>query len=255
MFAAVLVAGLFAAEPPKPAVESKLHGEWKGGACMGQITFKADGTYERKNWSPGNNALAGTWSVRWDALPPTLVMTCKTSDFQGYVGKTEEVTLLRLDADVLVYQYPDFPNGPSRYERVMKNGKADEKKAFDLRDADGNVLVAADEITAYDWATHTLTVKPDAAARLKKFLREEKKLDTPFSAAIGGKSVYEGQLTTVLSSRSLRGVVIVVDLPQDGKEDVVRLQLGYPGYAFFKGKDPRGDDTVKAALKATGKLK
>jgi hypothetical protein len=44
--AAVIVATLCVADAPKPAVEAKLHGEWKGGACQGMFAFKPDGTYE-----------------------------------------------------------------------------------------------------------------------------------------------------------------------------------------------------------------
>ena len=35
-------------------LERKLHGEWKGGACQGTWTFRADGTFELKHFSPGN---------------------------------------------------------------------------------------------------------------------------------------------------------------------------------------------------------
>src|SRR4051812_47547828 len=82
------------------ALEKKLVGEWmNGGACVGDITIRADGTYERRHFSPGNNTLAGTWKVKWDALPPTLVLTCEKSDGEGHVGKTQEVKVVRLDED------------------------------------------------------------------------------------------------------------------------------------------------------------
>jgi len=73
--------------PDKPkespvALERKMDGGWKGGACMGDYTFNRDGTFEVQHFTPGNNTLTGTWSLRWDALPPTLVLTCKTSDFK-----------------------------------------------------------------------------------------------------------------------------------------------------------------------------
>ena len=45
---------------PAEALEEKLHGDWKGGACMGTITFNADGTYKREHFTPGNIALSGT---------------------------------------------------------------------------------------------------------------------------------------------------------------------------------------------------
>jgi hypothetical protein len=130
-----------------------------------------------------------------------------------------------------------------------------EEAAFDLRDGDGKVLVAADEIAAYDWATHTLTLTPEVTGRLGKVLRDARKLSMPFAASVGGKAVYTGQLTTLLSSQSVDAVVIVVDDPRPAKGAGVRTQLGYPGANFFKGDDPRGDSAIKAALDAAGKLK
>ena len=50
--------------PPEPlqALVSKLHGEWKGnGPCDGRLFLNADGTFERRHFSPGNNSLKGKW--------------------------------------------------------------------------------------------------------------------------------------------------------------------------------------------------
>ena len=122
LYAASLVF-LFPVHPPdRPkegpaALEQKLHGEWQGGCCIGELTLRADGTFERQHYSPGNNTLTGTWHVRWDALPATLVLTCKASDYEGYVGR-EEVKLIRLDDDALVYQHPG--GRTTSYERGMR---------------------------------------------------------------------------------------------------------------------------------------
>ena len=68
------------------ALEKKLHGAWKGdGPCAGGLTFAADGTYTRPHHGPGGDNSAGTWAVRWDALPPALVLTCTQSDDPGGV--------------------------------------------------------------------------------------------------------------------------------------------------------------------------
>src|SRR6266511_2288512 len=62
-------------------LEQKLLGAWKGQTpCTGNFYFRADGTYELKGHGPGLSDFAGTWKVRWDALPPTLLLTCKTSE-------------------------------------------------------------------------------------------------------------------------------------------------------------------------------
>jgi hypothetical protein len=107
------------ADKPKEgpaALERRLHGTWNGPPCTGRLTLGADGTFERRNYSPGNYRLTGTWEVRWNALPPTLVLACKTSDCPGFVGKTSEVKLVQLDDEVLALgnRYED------RYERVKK---------------------------------------------------------------------------------------------------------------------------------------
>lgn len=89
-------------------LEGKLHGEWKGGPCAGDWTFAPDGTYRVQHYSPGNNELSGTWQLRWDALPPTLVLVCKTSDAPERIkiGKKTEVKLIQLDSSSFTYQYP-----------------------------------------------------------------------------------------------------------------------------------------------------
>jgi hypothetical protein len=99
------------------ALERKLLGAWQGLPCAGDFTFSPNGTFELKNFTPGGNTVTGTWSVRWDALPPTLVLMCKTSDFTRkdpdreeyqYLGKALELKLLELSSDEFVYR---FPNG------------------------------------------------------------------------------------------------------------------------------------------------
>jgi hypothetical protein len=115
------------------ALEKKLLGTWFCGPCVGDYTFSADGTYEFKNYTPGDNTLTGTWSLRWEALPPTLVLICKTSDFKKrapaqpeyeYFGKALELQVLELNGDHFAFRFPkdkkaEFPNdnGERRYER------------------------------------------------------------------------------------------------------------------------------------------
>lgn len=117
----VFIAFAQAADNPNDAaaaLERKLHGAWKGGPCHGELILKADRTFERRHYSPGNYNLTGTWKVRWDALPPTLVLNRKTSDGPGSVGKTSEVKLVQLDDEVLAYQFRS--EKPTRYTRVKK---------------------------------------------------------------------------------------------------------------------------------------
>jgi hypothetical protein len=111
------------AGPELAGLEQKLHGAWAGeGPCDGGLTVRADGTYERTHQGPAGTNSAGTWKVRWDALPPTLVLTCKTSDDPADEGKVTEVKLVQLDNDTLAYTHPDGPRPakPTRFARPKK---------------------------------------------------------------------------------------------------------------------------------------
>ena len=103
-------------QPALEPLERALHGAWGGiGPCDGTLTFRPDGTYERRHYSPGGYRVGGTWVIRWDALPPTLVLTCETSDGPHLVGRTVAVKLVRLDGDALAYQHAG--ERPRQYAR------------------------------------------------------------------------------------------------------------------------------------------
>ncbi len=55
--------------------------------------------------------------MRWDALPPTLVLDCKTSTDRDLIGR-REVKLILLDDAAFSYQYPK--SQPVRYERAKR---------------------------------------------------------------------------------------------------------------------------------------
>jgi hypothetical protein len=101
------------------ALEKKMLGIWKGrGGCDGRLVFRADGTYELTEYGPAPYDSAGTWRVRWDALPATLVLTCKTAEVPDAVGKTMEVKLINLDDNRLAFKYAS--NEIGHYTRVKK---------------------------------------------------------------------------------------------------------------------------------------
>ena len=133
------------------------------------------------------------------------------------------------------------------------------KQTFDIRSRDGSVLISSDKILAYDWGSHTLTLKLNVRKELQAKLKWSLANGHPFVVAIDGKPIYEGTITSMVSSSAFETPVIVLDeatyLPKRLKENQVRIALGYPGANFFKGKDPRPDPRVKASLKATGKLR
>jgi hypothetical protein len=98
------------------ALEHKMIGAWQGQTgCAGNFLFRADGTYELKGYGPGGDDFAGTWKVRWDALPPTLVLTCKTSEIPEELGKLK---LIQLDDETLKAQYAR--QDAHRYARIIK---------------------------------------------------------------------------------------------------------------------------------------
>jgi hypothetical protein len=133
----------------------------------------------------------------------------------------------------------------------------------DLRDEQGAVLVSADEIVAYDWPTHTLTLKRGVSQRLRG--AKGRIAGSPFRVCVGGEPIYGGVFKSVISSDSSDAVVIVVDAslleagdeppaPDQAEHETLRIGLGYPGEDSFTGDDPRGNGRVKAALAAAGKL-
>ena len=88
------------------ALEKKLHGEWKGDPGVGEIIFRHDGTFERRNYSPGNHTLKCGWTLQWTSLPPTLVLKCKESTNPKFVDSELLVSLMRLNDDKFAYQTP-----------------------------------------------------------------------------------------------------------------------------------------------------
>jgi len=101
------------------ALEQKVVGTWEGQTgCAGTFIFHADGTYDLKGYGPAPYDAAGTWSVRWDALPPTLILTCKSSDLAEEIGKTMELKVTRLDDGNLAVKHAS--QTVERYSRLRK---------------------------------------------------------------------------------------------------------------------------------------
>src|SRR5262245_44753422 len=102
--AALLAASLVPTTPAPPAgradgvpvaLDRKRWGTWHGGACAGDLTLRRNGRFERRHYGPANHSLSGTWAVRWDALPPTLVLTCTDADWAGEIGTKQEVKVVQ----------------------------------------------------------------------------------------------------------------------------------------------------------------
>ena len=134
---------------------------------------------------------------------------------------------------------------------------ADPTPGVDIRSEDGKVLVAADQINSYEWATHTLTLAPKVRGELFSRLKDRLVSGVLFAVTVNGKVVYKGTFTTIESSRSFSTPVVLLDVqPLDPKlgKDQLRIQLGYPTAEFFNGEDSRADQHVREALKASDKL-
>jgi RNA polymerase sigma factor (sigma-70 family) len=122
----------------------KLQGEWMSNRdCLGDITFNADGTYSWIHYGPGDATVVGKWSMRWEALPPTLVMTSTASNDKDYIGQTKELKLLQLDGKTLVWQNQDA--GKIEFTR---EARPQSKKQQDAKVIQGRWKVVNDEYLA-----------------------------------------------------------------------------------------------------------
>jgi hypothetical protein len=102
-------------------MEEVLVGKWSGRGCDGQFVFHADGCYELSGYGPVACESAGAWKVRGGNLPASLVLICKTSDFDDEIGKTKELSLVRLNDKHFAIAYPNQNGSPSGlYERFRR---------------------------------------------------------------------------------------------------------------------------------------
>jgi hypothetical protein len=124
-FATVLMQAVLA-EPSRAeqgmaltALEQKLVGAWAGqSGCAGAYLFRADGTYQLTGYGPAPYDSAGTWKVRCETRPATLVLTCRESDLADEVGKSLELRFIRLDAYRLAVERGK--QDPERYARAKE---------------------------------------------------------------------------------------------------------------------------------------
>jgi len=139
---------------------------------------------------------------------------------------------------------------------LAKSQAAEPAFDVDFRDPGGTVIIAADQIQFYDWASHTLNLVPAARAKLATSLLKGTRLvaGVPFSMCVGGKPIYDGVFTTSASSKSQPSPTIVMAGGIATGENQLHIQLGYPTEKFFQGKDPRADSRIEDALRAAGKL-
>lgn len=110
-------------------------------------------------------------------------------------------------------------------------------------------FLTLNDVLTYTQATHTLTLTPEAWQHLA--MLEVPVNGLPFVLYVRGEPIYAGALWTPLSSLSYDGVTM---LWPSGLTETLRLDLGYPGPAFFTGDDPRADPRLLQVLTEAGKL-
>jgi hypothetical protein len=107
------------AEKELAALGTKLHGTWRGDAgCVGNVTFRADGTYEWTGRGPVGQRDAGTWALRSEGQTPVLILKCKTSSHKVHAGTTVEVRLA-LEGSSLAFQSAD-PQSSQTFTRLKE---------------------------------------------------------------------------------------------------------------------------------------
>ena len=121
---------------------------------------------------------------------------------------------------------------------------------IDLRDADGKVLLAADDLERYDWDTHTLAVKDGAKGRLLKALGEAGR----FAVCIDGKPAFTGRHYSAFTSEEHDGPVIVTPEGRAASPTELHIRAAYPDDRSARSGDRRDVTALKVALEKAGKL-
>jgi hypothetical protein len=119
-------------------------------------------------------------------------------------------------------------------------------KGVDLRAPDGTVLLAASDITAYDWATHTLTVPKAAKEKLATAGPAE------FEVCVDGRPAYRGRFWRATADEPCPGPVIMLGDTPAGE---IRIEFNYGGPDPTDGEDVRRTAAVREALEKGGKVK
>jgi len=107
------------------------------------------------------------------------------------------------------------------------------------------------DIVAYN-STHEITLTASAFERISRL--EVSTSGRSFVVCVNKAPVYWGAFWTPISSASFNGVTILKPLSPEAPK-VIKIELGYPSSAFYKGQDPRNNEEIMESLRQTGKLK
>jgi len=130
----------------------------------------------------------------------------------------------------------------------------DSPPRFAILDEESRPILTAEQIVGYEWTTHSITLRPGAALNVRVKKGRSIVHGVPFSVVANGVICYRGVITGSFSSVTQSVPVINISPIPRGKKDVVQIELGYPR-KYFKGKDPRGDERIRRALRSLGKLR
>ena len=150
---------------------------------------------------------------------------------------------------------PDPVEGFSIYlVRQVGSGPQVREQDLTLLELEDEPFLSQDDIVAYSWETHTITLTEAARERLAAL---EVPLTTgrPFVVCVGDERIYPGAFWVSYSSMSFNGIVIDTLFAQMGNGSIP-IQLGYPeSPEFFVGEDLRSDPRIEQALSEAGKLR
>ncbi len=142
---------------------------------------------------------------------------------------------------LMLWRLPAVLSGvPLLYLSFCKRALAT-KHRFAILYTDGQPLVTADQVAAYDWRTHVLRLRQGVEPALRVDVR-----GTPVWVVADGALCYTGVLGTILSPYPQPGVVILANITHDS----LAIDFGYPDSSVAKGSDPRADSRVHEALRA-----
>jgi outer membrane protein assembly factor BamD (BamD/ComL family) len=131
-------------------------------------------------------------------------------------------------------------------------GQARRMQMADLKLA-AEPLISQDDISQYDWQTHTIHLKPGVLHRIQGF---KFRLTKPFVMVADGRRLYMGMLSSPLSSEGYNGVPVIWFWPETlsaQQQDTIKIES--PPYDGHSQRDPRSDETLKQALQGIDVLK
>ncbi len=117
-------------------------------------------------------------------------------------------------------------------------------------------LISGADVGSYAQDAHEIELTAQAFARITEL--EVPVAGRSFVVCVDRRPIYAGAFFTPISSLSFDGVVITKPLDSEaaaGGAHVIRIELGYPGPAFFSGEDPRADRAVLESLEQAGRLR